>query len=307
MRDLLGGQALEPVDLGSRERDVASQTRGPLQSGNTDATGATTDSLVLGDQCSGNGVDQRLSSRCHLCDLDVDRRFGFDERGLQGATFLGKIGEDDRCCGKSLVEGLDPFHELEDLVLQRRLSSLQRFEIGLERLRLLGGGQGAVVQLLVDVSGLALHRGDLILEAALLTSEAISFGAWFGDLLLERRLSTIEFGDRSPLRQRRSPMAQLVGRRVIGLEIQQSLEVTHRLSLTRTRPGCRIDQLIGGEGGFNVVVVEDVVDVDDVEEVEDVDGRVVLVPDRVVVVVDFAVVVVVVDSVTVNSAPLRMP
>ena len=99
-------------------------------------------------------------------------------------------------------------------------------------------------------------------------------------------------------------MPQLVRGRVIRLEVEEPLEISHGDSLTRTRPCCRIDQFgLAVVGGVVVELV--VVDEADDEELED-EGRVVVVPGRVVVVV-LAVVVVVVDSTTVGSAPFKMP
>ncbi len=153
---------------------------------------------------------------------------------------------------------------------------------------------------------LPLYRGDLVLESLLHPRQLISLRLRFGHLRPNSGVLGIEFDQHRPLGQRGPAMTQLIGRRVIGLQVEKALEIAHGNSLTRADPCCRIDQF--GVGGATVVVVVEVVD--EVDEVEEVDGRVVVAPGRVVVVVDGRVVDEEddeVDSTTVGSAPFRIP
>ena len=301
MGRFVGGQTFEYVDLRRSERNVASETRRTLQPRHTDSTGATPDALVFSDERRRHGVHERLSRPHDLFDLSVDRPLRIGQRLLQGTSLPLKTAQHLGRRRQAFLERFELLHQFEYLVLEGRLTSFERFQIGLQCLSLLRRGDRSVVELRVDMDGLALDRGDLIFEAPLFAGQPISFRPGFGDPVLNGSLTTIEFGECRPFGQRGPTMAQLVGGGVVGLQVEQSLEVAHRPSLVRTDPCCRIDQLVAG-----MVVEVDVVD--EVDEVVEVDEErvVVVVPGRVVVVV-LTVVVVVVDSGTVTSAPFRIP
>lgn len=196
------------------------------------------------------------------------------------------------------IEGFDPLHEFEHLVLERTLSTLQRFEIGLQRLCLLRRGHRSVVQLLLDVRSLSFHRGDLVLESLLFSSETIALGLRHG------RISTTSCGDAIQFDQLGTcwkcpvSMPKLVSGGVVGLKFEKPLEIGHGHSLAGSGPICRI-----GQPGPGAAMVEEVVD--------DL-GLVVVVVDEVVergwvVVVVAGFFVVVVVSTTVVSAAFRSP
>src|SRR5690606_19889061 len=121
----------------------------------------------------------------------------------------------------------DRTHDLEQLVLERALPSVQRTDLVLERLQLAGGVDRTAVELTVDLVPLLLDQRHLVFEARLLATQLVSAG-------LDRRSSVGEDTGRGvegrqllALRQGLPAMAELVSRGVVLLEVEELVEDAH--------------------------------------------------------------------------------
>src|SRR5438128_2372606 len=184
--DRVGWLTLDAVDLGGREREVASAARAPHQPRRADAAEPRPELLVEREQIRGDGRRGFGPSRLFRRQLGVDGRLGFGDGDAQlaGLRVVRLTVGVERA--EPRVDRLALRHRLEDLVLQRGLSPLQRLRIGLHGLELARRGDGARVHALLQHDELLLERSQLVLQLLLTAGHLVALAAHLGGCRLER-------------------------------------------------------------------------------------------------------------------------
>jgi len=232
VHDGIGGLTAQSVQLGSGKRYVTTKACRSGESSHRHSPVQWPEALIFRKQIGIDSRNERRTSSGHLCGLGIDFRRVFGERCAHSFSLGLDVSDGRFARSEEFVEWLDLFHQFEDLILQCRSTPDLRFQVGLERLRLLGRGHRGSIELRVNGCDLGGHHCDFILETSLLALQIGPALARFPQCQLlvgDDRGKPLQF---CLLGQIRSPMSQLVGCSVVRLKFKEFVERTHHASFT---------------------------------------------------------------------------